>query len=59
MEHIGIDVHQKYSEICVVSGQGEIVLRQRITTNGEGMPYTRLLFPQLAILPRLQERAGR
>ena len=32
MEHLGIDVHQKYSDICGVSESGEIVLRRRIAT---------------------------
>ena len=50
MEHIGIDVHQKYSEICVVSEQGEIVIRQRITTTEsqlrsffKGRPQSRVI----------------
>lgn len=32
MEHVGIDVHQKYSEVCVVSDSGQVVLRDRIST---------------------------
>ena len=32
MEHVGIDVHQKYSEVCGVSEEGEVTLRLRITT---------------------------
>ncbi len=32
MEHLGIDVHQKYSEICGVSEGGEVIFRRRIAT---------------------------
>jgi hypothetical protein len=32
MEHVGIDVHQKYSEICWLSEEGEIKQRQRLPT---------------------------
>jgi len=32
MEHVGIDLHQKYSEICCLSGEGEVILRRRIPT---------------------------
>ncbi len=32
MEHVGIDVHQKYSELCVVSDRGEIVDQERAPT---------------------------
>ena len=28
MEHLGIDVHQKYSEICWLSEEGEVKLRR-------------------------------
>ena len=32
MDHIGIDVHQKYSEICVVSEAGSVLRQARIPT---------------------------
>lgn len=32
MDHIGIDVHQKYSEICVVSEDGSVLGQARIPT---------------------------
>lgn len=32
MDHIGIDVHQKYREICVVSEEGEVLGRATIPT---------------------------
>jgi len=32
MDHIGIDVHLKYSEICVLSEEGEVIERQEIAT---------------------------
>ncbi len=32
MEHLGIDVHQKYSEICGVGEQGEVTVRRRLAT---------------------------
>ena len=32
MEHVGIDVHQKYSEICWLSEDGEVKLRRRLPT---------------------------
>lgn len=32
MEHLGIDVHQKYSEICRVSVEGQVLGRDRIPT---------------------------
>ena len=32
MEYLGIDVHQKYSEVCGVSEEGEITVRDRIPT---------------------------
>jgi transposase len=32
MEHLGIDVHQKYSEICWLSEAGEVRERQRLPT---------------------------
>ncbi len=32
MEHVGIDVHQKYSEICWLSEEGEVKLRRRLPT---------------------------
>jgi len=32
MEHVGIDVHQKYSEICWLSEDGEVKLRRRLAT---------------------------
>ena len=30
MFHVGIDLHQKYSEICVVDCEGEVLERTRI-----------------------------
>jgi transposase len=32
MEHVGIDVHQKYSEICWLSEAGEVKQRRRLPT---------------------------
>ena len=32
MEHLGIDVHQKYSEICWLSESGEVRQRRRLPT---------------------------
>ena len=32
MEHVGIDVHQKYSEICWLTEEGEVKLRRRLPT---------------------------
>lgn len=32
MEYLGIDVHQKYSEVCGISEEGEITVRQQIPT---------------------------
>ena len=32
MEHLGIDVHQKYSEICWLSEEGEVRQRRRLPT---------------------------
>lgn len=32
MEHVGIDVHQKYSEICWLSEAGEVQQRRRLPT---------------------------
>ena len=37
MEHLGIDVHQKYSEICGVGENGEVTVRRRITTTESGL----------------------
>lgn len=32
MDHIGIDVHLKYSEICVLCEEGNVLERQRVST---------------------------
>lgn len=32
MEHVGIDVHQKYSEICWLTEEGEVKVRRRLPT---------------------------
>ena len=32
MKHVGIDVHQKYSEICWLSEAGEVKQRRRVPT---------------------------
>ena len=32
MEHLGIDVHHKYSEICWLTEEGEVKLRRRLPT---------------------------
>lgn len=32
MEHVGIDLHQKYSEICCLSEEAEVILRRRVAT---------------------------
>jgi transposase len=37
MEHLGIDVHSKYSEVCGVSEAGEVTVRRRITTTETGL----------------------
>lgn len=37
MEYLGIDVHQKYSEICGVSESGEITVRRRVPTTRLGL----------------------
>ena len=31
MDHVGIDVHQKYSQVCEIS-QGEVALRAQVPT---------------------------
>jgi transposase len=36
MEYFGIDLHQKHSEICGVTGRGKVVERQRIATTEAG-----------------------
>ena len=33
MEHCGIDLHQSYSEICIVGGSGEVEERLRVRTS--------------------------
>ncbi len=40
MEHLGIDVHQKYSEICGVSEAGEVTVRRRIPTTEASLRRT-------------------
>ena len=37
MEHCGIDVHQKASEICVVGEDGEVMERTRVPTRREAL----------------------
>lgn len=37
MKHLGIDVHQKYSEICELSEAGEVKLRRRIATTATAL----------------------
>ncbi len=32
MDHVGIDVHQKYSEICILTSGGKVKKRQQIPT---------------------------
>ena len=38
MEHVGIDVHQKYSEICWLSEEGEVKQRRRLATTSLDAP---------------------
>jgi transposase len=33
MEYIGIDVHQRESQVCIVGGDGRVVLEQRVRTS--------------------------
>src|SRR5215467_7338496 len=35
MEHIGIDVHKKESQICILGEDGQLVAERRIRTEGE------------------------
>ena len=44
MEHVGIDVHQKYSEICWLSEAGEVKQRLRLPTTETSL---RLFFGRL------------
>lgn len=37
MDPVGIDVHQKYSEICTLSGEGKILKRQQIPKTESAM----------------------
>jgi transposase len=33
MEHIGIDVHKKQSQVCILTGDGELIERRLLTTS--------------------------
>ena len=35
MEHIGIDVHKKESQICILGEDGQVVVERRVRTEGE------------------------
>src|SRR5215469_17159442 len=35
MEHIGIDVHKKESQICILGEDGQVVAERRVRTEGE------------------------
>jgi transposase len=35
MEYIGIDVHQRESQVCIVDGDGHVLLERRVRTRGE------------------------
>jgi hypothetical protein len=35
MEHIGIDVHKRESQVCVLGEAGEVVLERRVPTQRE------------------------
>ena len=35
MEYIGIDVHKRDSQACILTEGGEVVLEQRLRTRGE------------------------
>lgn len=37
MRHVGIDVHQKYSEICEISEEGKVLHRAQIPTTESGL----------------------
>jgi len=37
MDHVGIDVHQKYSEICTLSAEAKVLKRQNIPTTETAM----------------------
>jgi len=37
MKHLGIDVHQKYSEVCELSEAGNVVLRRQIPTTARAL----------------------
>jgi transposase len=35
MEYIGIDVHQRESQVCIVDEDGHVLLERRVRTRGE------------------------
>ena len=35
MEYIGIDVHQRESQVCIVDEDGHVLLERRVRTKGE------------------------
>jgi len=35
MEYIGIDVHQRESQVCIVDEDGHVLLERRVRTSGE------------------------
>ena len=35
MEYIGIDVHQRESQVCIVAEDGRVLLERRVRTRGE------------------------
>jgi len=35
VEHIGIDVHKKESQICILGEDGQVVVERRVRTEGD------------------------
>jgi hypothetical protein len=35
VEYIGIDVHQRESQVCIVDEDGQVLLERRVRTRGE------------------------
>jgi hypothetical protein len=57
MDHIGIDLHKKDSQICILGAEGELI-EQRVAPHPRRSPMSSATAPGPASFSRRQRRAS-